>query len=240
MDNIRINKLLSELGICSRRKADSLIKEGRVKIEDKVAVLGDTVAEGQRVYVDNRPVGDTSAISKIKPVLLAVYKPRGIVCTTTDNDRATNIVELINYPSRIYPIGRLDKESEGLILMTNQGDLVNKILKASNYHEKEYVVKVDKPIDESFLEHMRRGVYLSELKVKTRKCSIYKKNKNTFNIILTQGLNRQIRRMCNELGYDVTELKRIRIMNIKLDNLKSGEYRSLGSKEIEKLRGEHG
>ncbi len=236
MENIRINKFLSELGICSRRKADSLIKEGRVKIEEKIAVLGDTVASGQSVYVDNSLVGDISMLSKIAPVLLAANKPRGIVCTTTDNDRAANIVELINYPSRIYPIGRLDKESEGLILMTNQGDLVNKILKASNYHEKEYVVKVDKPINESFLEHMSSGVYLSELKVKTRACRIYKKNKNTFNIILTQGLNRQIRRMCSELGYNVLELKRIRIMNIKLENLKPGEYRRLGIDVIKSLK----
>lgn len=236
MDSVRINKLLSELGICSRRKADALIKEGRIKIDGRVAALGDVVSAGQRIYVDDKPVGDIASALDVEPILLAVYKPRGIVCTTTDNDRATNIVELIDYPSRIYPIGRLDKESEGLILLTNQGDLVNKILRAGNYHEKEYVVKVDKPIDEEFLKQMSGGVYLRELRTKTRPCRIYKKGRDTFDIILTQGLNRQIRRMCTELGYNVLSLKRIRIMDIRLLDLKPGEYRRLSTAVIEGLR----
>ncbi len=176
---------------------------------------------------------------KPKPVLLAYYKPRGIVCTTSDNDKATNIVEAVHYPTRVYPIGRLDKDSEGLIFLTNMGDLVNRINRAKNYHEKEYVVSVDKILTHEFLEHMADGVYLKELKVRTRPCEVWQDMRlpvsirtHQFHIVLTQGLNRQIRRMCEELGYKVKKLRRVRIMNVRLQGLRPGEYREIDVSEL--------
>jgi len=233
---VRINKFLSAIGYCSRREADRLVEAGVVKINGKNAVQGSKVEPGQSVTVNGKDVGGVMQITEVKPVLLAVNKPAGIVCTTSDKDRAETIVELVEYPSRVYPIGRLDKDSEGLILMTNQGDLVNRILKASNEHEKEYLVYVDRPLTEEFLNHMRRGVHLSELDVTTRPCEVEIKGKMSFTIILTQGLNRQIRRMCSELGYHVQQLRRTRIMNIRLGSLKTGTWRNVTAAEMKTLK----
>lgn len=233
----RLNKWLSRMGACSRREADRLIQEGKVLIDGKVAQMGQRVEDGQKVICDGKPVGDTDGgrgeVKPPRPVLLAVNKPRGIVCTTSDKDRAENIVEMLSYPERIYPIGRLDKESEGLILMTNQGDLVNKIMRAGNYHEKEYLVTVDKPIDSAFVKKMASGIPI--LDTITRRCFVEKTGKTSFRIILTQGLNRQIRRMCEYLGYQVQTLKRVRIMELTLDGLKEGEYRQASREEWAKL-----
>ena len=233
----RLNKWLSRMGVCSRREADRLIQEGKVLIDGKVAQMGQRVEDGQKVICDGKPVGDTDGgrgeVKPPRPVLLAVNKPRGIVCTTSDKDRAENIVEMLSYPERIYPIGRLDKESEGLILMTNQGDLVNKIMRAGNYHEKEYLVTVDKPIDSAFVKKMASGIPI--LDTITRRCFVEKTGKTSFRIILTQGLNRQIRRMCEYLGYQVQTLKRVRIMELTLDGLKEGEYRQASREEWAKL-----
>lgn len=230
MEGIRINKFLSEAGICSRRGADVLLEEGRVTVNGKVAVLGEKVMPGDVVLADGKPVKKEE-----EEILLLVNKPVGIVCTTTDKQGDNNIVDFLKYPKRIYPVGRLDKDSCGLLLMTNQGDLVNRIMRAGNYHEKEYIVEVDKEIDESFMKHMSLGVYLTELKVTTRPCKVKKLGKSRFSIILTQGLNRQIRRMCQELGRNVVFLERRRIINLNLGNLKTGEYREITKAEKEEL-----
>lgn len=227
-DGIRLNRFLSEAGICSRREADRRIADGRVMIDGKVAQVGQKLLPGQTVACDGIPVSGKDA-----PVLLAVNKPRGIVCTTSDKDRAENIVEFLDYPVRIYPIGRLDKDSEGLLLMTNEGELVNRILRARYGHEKEYLVTVDKPVTDDFIRKMSAGVEI--LDTVTRPCEVEKTGKMSFRIILTQGLNRQIRRMCETLGYKVQTLKRIRILNIKLEGLKNGEYREVTAKEREEL-----
>lgn len=226
----RINKYLSQSGYCSRRQADKLIEEKRVTIDGKIAVMGDKVSNSQKVCVDGSVIDNNE-----KEVLLAFYKPVGIVCTTTDKQGDNNIVDYIGYEQRIYPVGRLDKDSEGLILMTNNGEITDKILRAANGHEKEYIVKVDKKINEDFIRKMSEGVYIKELDVTTRKCFVQKQSDKVFRIILTQGLNRQIRRMCETLGYKVTHLKRIRIMNILLGDLKEGEYRELEKEEYNKL-----
>ncbi|WP_276980032.1 pseudouridine synthase [Johnsonella ignava] len=233
---MRINKYLADMGICSRREADRLIKAGKVNIDLKIADVGDILKDGDKIYLSGNLIGNFGSDKKPEKVVIAVNKPKGIVCTTTDNDRALNIVDYIGYPLRIYPIGRLDKESTGLILMTNQGELADRIMKAANCHDKEYFVTVNKCIDDNFIKKMSAGVYLHELKVKTRKCIVKKKGEKSFVIILTQGLNRQIRRMCAELGYKVTDLKRTRIMNIRLGALKSGEWRRLGSDEIKHIQ----
>ncbi len=232
---MRINKYLSGMGVCSRREADRLLDAGRVRIGERVAIKGDRITQGEKVRVDDKLIGSLAELDKVVPVLIAVNKPRGIVCSCSDNDRAENIVDFINYPDRIYPIGRLDKDSEGLILMTNQGELVNAIMRAANCHEKEYNVWVDKPVDDDFIKNMSRGVYLRELGVRTRACRIYKTGTSSFNIVLTQGLNRQIRRMCEELGRKVLRLKRIRIINIELGKLKVGEYRMLEADQLRQL-----
>ena len=232
---MRLNKFLSAAGVCSRREADRLIEEGRVTIDGERAVLGDLVQSGARVKVNGRDVGTVERLAEKKRVLIAVNKPVGVVCTTTDNDRAVNIVELVDYPQRVYPIGRLDKDSEGPMLMTNRGDLVNEILRASNVHEKEYLVRVDKALTEGFVDKMRRGVHLDELQVTTRPCKVIVKDKTSFIIVLTQGLNRQIRRMCEALGFHVISLKRIRIMNIRLGNLKPGTWRNVTAEELREL-----
>ena len=229
MEAVRINKYLSEAGVCSRRGADRLIEEGRVSVNGTLAFLGSVVNKEDEVRVDGNLV---KAVAK--KVLIAFNKPRGIVCTTADpKSKDVNIIEYINYPERIFPVGRLDKDSEGLILLSNDGDLSNKIMKARNFHEKEYEVEVDKPFDDEFLKRMSEGVPI--LDTVTRKCTLKRTGKTSFNIILTQGLNRQIRRMCEYFGYKVLKLKRIRIMNIKLGNLKSGTYRNITDKEYEEL-----
>lgn len=225
---IRLNKYLSESGVCSRREADRLIEAGKVTVDGKTAVTGMKVLMSQTVTVEGKKVD-----GKDRPVLLAVHKPRGIVCTTSDKDRAENIVEFMKYPIRIYPIGRLDKDSEGLLLMTNQGELVNRILRSRYGHEKEYLVTVDKPVTKEFVEKMSRGVEI--LGTCTKPCEVEKTGERSFRIVLTQGLNRQIRRMCEALGFNVKTLKRIRIMNIKLGNLKTGESREITGGEWDEL-----
>ena len=238
MEEIRLNKYLSEMGVCSRREADRLIKSGKVLVDGQVASMGMKITSGQKVVCDGKSVGGNrkdGGTKKPKPVILLVNKPRGVVCTTSDKDRAMNIVELVKYPERVYPVGRLDKDSEGLILMTNQGDLVNKMMRCGNAHEKEYIVTIDKPVTATFLEKMQEGVWLEELKVMIRPCVAEATGKREFRIILTQGLNRQIRRMCEALGCHVQTLKRVRIMNLRLGNLKSGTYRKIGREEYEEL-----
>ncbi|WP_147678418.1 23S rRNA pseudouridine(2604) synthase RluF [Algibacter pacificus] len=223
----RINKFLSEVGYCSRREADKLIDAGRVTINGTVPEMGTKIAPNDVVCVDGKEITNT----KTSFVYLAFNKPVGIVCTTDTSVERDNIIDFINYPKRIFPIGRLDKPSEGLILLTDDGDIVNKILRASNNHEKEYIVTVDKPISQTFIERMAGGIPLEELKKTTKKCEVQKINTYTFKIILTQGLNRQIRRMCDYLNYEVQTLKRVRIMNIKLD-MPIGEYRELSKEEF--------
>lgn len=235
MEEIRLNKYLSEQGICSRREADRLIEAGKVTIDGRKAGVGDKVTGQEKIFCDGKPVGKAAGGKKVRPVLLIVNKPRGIVCTTSDKDRAPNVIDLIKYPARVYPVGRLDKDSEGLLLMTNQGELANQIMHAGNLHEKEYLVTVDQPFNAAFVKKMREGVELKELKVTTRPCQVELVGPKTFKIILTQGLNRQIRRMCEELGYHVVTLKRVRIMNILLGKLKVGDFRRATVKEMEEL-----
>lgn len=225
----RINKFLSEIGYCSRRAADKLIEQGRVKINGEVPLMGTKISEKDEVSVNGKVV---HRAKKKKMVYIVFNKPRGIVCTTDQLREKDNIIDYINYPTRIFPIGRLDKPSEGLIFLTNDGDIVNKILRARNNHEKEYEVYVDKPVTKEFVEHMKNGVPI--LDTITRKCKVKQTGKKTFKIILTQGLNRQIRRMCEYLGYEVKNLKRVRIMNIKLD-INVGEYRHFTSSELNTL-----
>lgn len=227
---IRLNKYLSDAGVCSRREADRLIEEGKVLVDGAVAPMGLKVRPGQKVVCDGTAVG-----GKESPVFLAVNKPKGIVCTTSDKDHAENIVEFLHYPRRIYPVGRLDKDSEGLLLMTNQGDIVNKILRGGNNHEKEYAVAVNRPVTEEFLKKMCEGVWIEDLAVLTKPCKAWQTGSHTFHIVLTQGLNRQIRRMCRALDYHVMNLKRVRIMNIKLGNLERGAYRELTGEELRGL-----
>lgn len=227
---IRINKYLSEAGYCSRREADRLVEAGRVSIDGSVAIMGSKVSDKSCVAVDGRKVG-----RKAETVLLAFNKPVGIVCTTTDKQGNNNIVDYIGYPTRIYPVGRLDKDSEGLILMTNNGEIMDKILRSANGHEKEYIVETDKSLTKEFADRMAAGVYLKELERTTRPCRVEIIGKKRFRIILTQGLNRQIRRMCGELGYKVISLKRIRIMNIHLGELAVGEYREVTGEEYKSL-----
>lgn len=226
---MRLNKYLSDIGYCSRREADRLIEAGKVYVDGAVAVLGTQVEEGQEVRVGKKVLTKSDC-----PVLLALHKPRGIECTTSKQVK-NNIVDFVNYPCRVYPVGRLDKDSEGLILMTNQGDLVNKMMRSGNRHEKEYLVTVNKPVNEAFLKGMSEPVYLKELDVTTRRCVVEQTGKCSFRIILTQGYNRQIRRMCESFGFHVTKLKRIRIMNIRLGDLKAGAYREVTPGEMKEL-----
>lgn len=256
MEGTRLNKYLSEMGLCSRREADRLIAAGKVLIDGRTAGLGDRVEEGQQVVCDGKPVkllasessgektdtsmrgrsaSETTGSGRPRPVLLAVNKPRGVVCTTSTKDRAPNIVEMVHYPERIYPAGRLDKDSEGLIFMTNQGELVNRLMRGSGGHEKEYLVTVDKPVTGEFIRQMRVGMWLDELNVRTKPCKAWATGKKEFHIVLTQGLNRQIRRMCETLGYHVRRLRRIRIMNIRLGNLKEGTFRKVTPEEYAEL-----
>ena len=228
MKETRINKYLSEAGYCSRRAADKLIEDGRVTINGEVPLMGTKIVEGDVVKVDGKSVVKKDE----KAVYLVLNKPRGIVCTTDTRVEKDNIIDFLNYPKRIFPIGRLDKASEGLILLTNDGDIVNKILRARNNHEKEYIVQVNKPIDKDFVKKMSRGVPI--LDTITRPCKVEQLSRVRFKIILTQGLNRQIRRMCEYLGYHVQQLKRVRIMNIHLD-LPNGKFREMTKEEFREL-----
>ena len=226
--NIRINKYLSEAGYCSRRRADKLIEEGKVTINGIIPSIGSRVKDDDQVVVEGQRIGKSTK----RKIYLAFNKPVGIVCTTDRAVEPDNIIDFINYPKRIFPIGRLDKSSEGLIFLTDDGDIVNKILRARNNHEKEYIVSVNRPIDRQFIETMSNGVEI--LETKTKNCFVKKLGPKKFKIILTQGLNRQIRRMCESLGYRVKSLKRVRIMNINLD-LPLGKFRELTKKEILEL-----
>ena len=237
---MRLNKFLASIGVCSRREADKAIEAGRVMINGQVVELGATVGDEDLVSFDGRYIGMGKDVEKIKPIIIAFNKPEGLVCITSDNDGAINVVDYIGMKERIYPVGRLDKDSSGLLLLTNQGSLTNSLLRAANYHEKEYIVKVNKDIDDAFINKMANGIYLYELKTKTRKCKVKKLNKNTFSIVLTQGLNRQIRRMCLACGMKVQKLNRVRIVNIKLDGLALGDYRNLSDEEVKKLYKELG
>lgn len=230
-ETVRLNKFLSEKGICSRREADRLVDEGKVMVNGVCAVMGQKVSSADEIVVDGKKV----STKQVKPVLIAVNKPAGIVCTTARFEGEKNIVDMVKYSTRIYPIGRLDKESEGLILMTNLGELANEISKASNSHEKEYVVTVNNQVTESFLDKMRRGMHLEELNADTMPCVCTKTGNREFHIILKQGLNRQIRRMCAACGYRVETLKRIRIMNIHLGNIPQGNFRNVTDAEFDKL-----
>ena len=227
---MRLNKYLSETGMCSRREADALIAQGRVSINGARAGLGTQVLEGDEVRVDGRVVG--GARRRKKKVYICLNKPVGITCTTERGVR-DNIVDFIGHEERIFPIGRLDKESEGLILLTNNGDIVNEILRSENNHEKEYLVTVDKPVTDAFLAGMGGGVRI--LDTRTKPCQVNRLGKYQFRIILTQGLNRQIRRMCEVFGYEVKRLQRVRIINIRLGNLKVGHWRNLTDAELRGL-----
>ncbi|ADQ83148.1 ribosomal large subunit pseudouridine synthase f [Riemerella anatipestifer] len=228
VEKVRINKYLSEVGFCSRREADKILEQGRITINGKIPELGTKVSAEDEIKVDGKLITEP----KEENVYIAFNKPVGIVCTTDTKREKNNIIDYIKYPKRIFPIGRLDKPSEGLILLTSDGDIVNKILRARNNHEKEYIVRVDKPITNKFLEQMRAGVPI--LGTVTRKCEVEQLDKMQFRIVLTQGLNRQIRRMCEYLGYEVKKLKRIRIMNIHLD-LPIGKWRELTPNEMKTL-----
>ncbi len=227
--SIRINKFLSEVGYCSRRVADRLIEEGKVTINGKVPEMGTKVEEGDQVEVDGERIEKSTEQKKI---YLVFNKPVGIVCTTDRRVEPDNIIDFIKYPTRIFPIGRLDKSSEGLIFLTNDGDIVNKILRSRNNHEKEYIVRVNRPINRDFIQSMSNGVKI--LDTITKNCLVKKLGSKKFKIILTQGLNRQIRRMCESLGYRVQSLKRVRIMNLKLD-VPTGKYREFTMKELVEL-----
>ena len=225
---MRINKYLSQIGICSRREADKLVDSGRIKVNDEIAVLGTKIKEGDKISIDNKLIKP----KKKKTILIAFNKPKGVVCTTNRMIEKNNIIDYINFPERIFPIGRLDKLSEGLILLTNDGSVVNKILRSRNNKEKEYLVEVDKKITMDFIRQMSNGIPI--LNTVTKNCKLVKVSSTTFKIILTQGLNRQIRRMCEFLGYKVISLKRIRIMNIKLD-VEIGKWRHLSSHELNSI-----
>ena len=231
MDNkgTRINKFLSEVGYCSRRQADGLIEQGRIYVNKKPAKMGMKVSENDMIEVDGEKINQ----SKKKKIFIALNKPKGVVCTTNAGVEENNIIDFLNFPERVFPIGRLDKSTTGLILLTNDGETANKILKTANDNEKEYLVKVNRPIPVSVLREMSEGVPI--LNKKTKKCVIEKVKTNQFKIILTQGLNRQIRRMCDYFDYKVVALQRIRIMNIKLD-IPEGKYRLLTEGEIKLLR----
>ncbi len=225
---VRLNKYISECGYCSRRAADALIDEGRVTIDGKVATLGDRVEEGQLVCVDQKPL----AIEERK-VYIALHKPVGIVCTAEKREK-DNVIDYLNLPIRVYPMGRLDKDSQGLLLLSNDGELMNQLLKANNGHEKEYVVTVNRPLNDTFVQRMAGGVPI--LDRITAPCKVEALGEKTFRIVLTQGLNRQIRRMCEYLGYQVVKLERVRVMNITLEGIAYGKYRELTADEVDDLR----
>ena len=227
METKRLNKAISETGFCSRREADRMIEAGKVKVNGTVAGLGVQVTPTDKIEVEGKLI-----TKEVEDIYLAFNKPVGIICTT-DTSIRDNIIDYINFPERIFPIGRLDKPSEGLIFLTNDGDIVNKVLRSGNNHEKEYIVSVNRKITQTFVRQMSEGVPI--LDTVTKKCRVERVGDFTFRIILTQGLNRQIRRMCSYLGYEVTRLQRVRIMNIKLDDLKVGEYRYFTARETEEI-----
>ena len=227
---MRLNKYLSSTGICSRREADGWIESGRVRINGQTALLGTPVHEGDRVEVDGKPVRSRQQ----RHVYIALNKPPGITCTTERHIQG-NIVDFVRHPERIFPIGRLDKDSDGLILLTSNGDIVNEILRSENNHEKEYRVTVDRPFPDDFLAAMKAGVHLAELKQKTKPCQAERVSSRSFRIVLTQGLNRQIRRMCDHFGYEVRRLQRVRIINVRLGELAAGEWRDLTTAELRGL-----
>lgn len=226
---VRLNKFLAEAGVCSRREADRMTEQGRIKVNGKIAEMGTKIAPGDVVEADGQVVEKEE-----EKIILAFYKPKGIVCTFEKRE-PNNIVEYLNYPKRITYAGRLDKDSEGLMILTNQGDLIQEMMRARNEHEKEYIVTVDKPVTLAFMHKLQNGIWLDELGVQTRKCQAEIVGERTFRIILTQGINRQIRRMCQACGYRVRKLVRKRIMNIQLGDLEKGKYRSLTDDEIREL-----
>lgn len=230
MDRIRLNKYLADCGVCSRREADRLIEQGRVMVNGRSAVTGSRVTEQDCITVDGKQLS-----GKSQRVVLAFYKPVGVTCTERDRHAEKLIQDYVQYPVRVTYAGRLDKDSEGLLLLTNDGELIEAVMRGAHKHEKEYTVKVDKEITVQFLDKMATGVYLRELGQTTRPCEVRQTGKYTFQIILTQGLNRQIRRMCRVCGYEVRQLKRIRIMNIELGTLSPGKYRELQGQELEQL-----
>ena len=230
MEPTRLNKYLAQCGVCSRREADKLIESGKVFVNGQPADMGCKVTEEDVVKVGKKVLG-----GKAKKAVLAFYKPVGVTCTEKDKYADKVVNDYIDYPVRVTYAGRLDKDSEGLLLMTNDGELINGLMRGANGHEKEYVVKVDKEITDTFIEQMQNGVYLEELEVKTRPCKMERIGKYTFRIILTQGLNRQIRRMCQAFGYQVVQLKRVRIMNILLGKLTPGQYREVTGEELKAL-----
>ena len=225
---MRINKYLSQIGICSRREADKLVDSGRIKVNNEIAILGTKIKEGDKITIDNKLIKP----KKKKTIFIAFNKPKGIVCTTNRMIEKNNIIDYINFPERIFPVGRLDKLSEGLIFLTNDGSLVNKVLRSRNNKEKEYLVEVNKNITTDFIRQMSNGIPI--LNTVTKNCKLVKVSTTTFKIILTQGLNRQIRRMCEFLGFKVVSLKRIRIMDINLD-VETGKWRHLSSRELDSL-----
>lgn len=230
MELVRLNKYLAHAGICSRREADRLIESGRVLVNGIVPSTGSQVCEKDTITVDGKVVQ-----GREKRVVLAYYKPVGITCTERDPHAKKTIAQAVKYPIRVTYAGRLDQDSEGLLLLTNDGDLIQGMMRGANRHEKEYIVKTDKEVAESFLDQMRQGIFLKELGQTTRPCTVEKIGKYTFRIVLTQGLNRQIRRMCEACGYRVRSLKRIRVMHVLLEDLKPGEYRELGQEDIDRL-----
>ena len=227
---VRLNKFLAESGVCSRREADRLIEAGKVIINDHVARIGEAVEPGDRVEYEGRVLKGMT-----KTVVLAFNKPKGVTTSEKDDHADRLVNDYIDYPVRVTYAGRLDKDSEGLILLTNDGNLIDHMMRGANLHEKEYIVTVDKEITEELVEKLRKGIYLPELKVKTRPCKVVIKDKVTMSVTLTQGLNRQIRRMCEQVGLKVKKLKRVRVMNVTLGGLKPGEYRELTADEIKGL-----
>ena len=232
---MRLNKYLSEHGVCSRREADRLAKAGLITVNGRAALPGEQIEEGDEVLVNGKRV----ALSSPEKIILAVYKPAGVVCTAKRFPNEENIVDMVASNVRLYPVGRLDKDSEGLIFLTNDGAFADEVTKASNHHEKEYEVTVRYPVTDEFVRRMEKGVYLEELDKQTSACRVRKTGNKAFTIVLTQGLNRQIRRMCQTLGNEVVTLKRVRIMNVKLDGLKSRESRRLEGKELEETVRKH-
>ena len=229
-EQIRLNKYLAECGICSRRDADRLIEQCRVTVNGKIAPMGTKVSEKDEVAVNGKPLKKQE-----KKVVLALYKPVGVTCTERDRHAQKTLNDMVKYPVRVTYAGRLDKDSEGLLLLTNDGDLIDAMMRGANRHEKEYVVKVTREVTEEFLEKLAAGVYIKELAQTTRPCQVERLGKYTFRIVLTQGLNRQIRRMCAAFGVEVKSLKRVRVMNIMLENLKPGAFREITGEELERL-----
>lgn len=230
MEQMRLNKYLAHCGVCSRRDADRLIEKGEVLVNGRQAQAGMTVDDGDEILVSGRPVRGVQ-----EPVVLAFYKPFGVVCTEKDVHAESIVSDLVDYPVRVTYAGRLDKDSEGLLLLSNDGDLIQAMMKGANRHEKEYLVRVNKEITAEFLEKLAGGVYLEELDITTRECWVEQVSRFTFRMVLTQGVNRQIKRMCRAYDYHVRALKRVRVMHVTLGNLKPGEYRELGREDVERL-----